>query len=282
MRNLAGGDGRNSIQLTYTIGSTFLSLAYTGDKVQEVTPVFDEQQAIVARAAYSDLVLPKTRIVLSAAATDIFRLPDATSAGNSPRSITLANPPELDVDDNSSKLVSISVQDAASVTAFNGESALQVGSVLVQGGAYRYVVSLRNLTTSAHRFSGWYTEGSWMLTGQPRLWSGSTASFRGPELNTAKAPLLTGGALELGARYSFLTLDDLNADMAVAHPPAFGGTQRVATAGLNWYVNSSVKLSLQLQDVRIKRTSSLFVSAGALPSLNQEFKTIAVRTQFAL
>lgn len=282
MRNLAGGDGRDSIQVIYARGPTFLSLAYTGDKVQEVAPAFDEQQAIVARAAYSDLVFSKLRLVFSAAATDIFRLPDATPARNSLRPITLSNPPEIDVDDNSSKLVSLSLPDAASVTAFNGESALQFGNFLAQGGVFRYVVNLRNAAIDAHQFSGWYAETSWMLTGQPRTWSGSTASFRGPELMPGKAHLLAGGALELAARYSVLALDDVSGENAGTVPSAIGGTQRVATAGLNWYVNSSVKLSLQLQDVHITRANSLSASSSAAPNLNQEFQTVAIRAQFAL
>ena len=49
------------------------SLAYTGDKVQ-ATGAFDEQQAVVARVAYSPIANADWRWVVSTAGTDVFKV----------------------------------------------------------------------------------------------------------------------------------------------------------------------------------------------------------------
>src|ERR1700761_1202122 len=99
-RNMAGGDGRDSIELLYVGDNLYGSLAYTGDKVQ-ATGVFDEQQAVVGRVAYSPVANADWRWLMSLAATDVFRPGDTTSALNSARAFSIKNLSELNVDDNS-------------------------------------------------------------------------------------------------------------------------------------------------------------------------------------
>ena len=84
-RNMAGGDGRDSIELLYVGDRLFGSLAYTGDKVQETTLLSDEQQALVGRIAYSPIVTSDWRWVVSLAGTDVFRPGDSNGSLASPR-----------------------------------------------------------------------------------------------------------------------------------------------------------------------------------------------------
>src|SRR6201996_1858907 len=93
-RNMAGGDGRDSIEALYVSDNLYASLAYTGDKVQETTLLNDEQQAVVGRVAYSPIANADWRWLVSLAATDVFRPGDSTSTLNSARPFALSNPPE--------------------------------------------------------------------------------------------------------------------------------------------------------------------------------------------
>ncbi len=71
---------------------------------------------------------------------------------------------------------------------------------------------------------GWYVLGSWLLTGQSRVYSGGNVTN----------PKASGkyGAVELLARYSRIDLDD--AGIA-------GGSETNWTLGANWYLNSYLK-----------------------------------------
>lgn len=82
-------------------------------------------------------------------------------------------------------------------------------------------------------FAGWYTQASWMLTGEHRAYDADKGLFKGI---VPMSPVGTGGygAWEITARYSVLDLNDLNIS---------GGRERNATLGLGWYANNYVRLS---------------------------------------
>jgi phosphate-selective porin OprO/OprP len=77
----------------------------------------------------------------------------------------------------------------------------------------------------AYKARGFYTFGSWVLTGESRSYSGGNVSDVKP-----KGPW---GAVELLVRYSRLDLDD---------GPTLGGTEHDWTLGANWYVTKYLKL----------------------------------------
>src|SRR6185437_9892671 len=163
-RNMAGGDGRDSIELLYQGENLYGSFAYTGDKVQETTLLADEQQAVVGRVAYSPVANADWRWLVSVAATDVFRPGDSNSALNSPRPFSLSNPPELNVDDNSTKLVSVSNANVTDAWDWNLESAVTYQNFLAQAGYFKYGIDQRGVTANRGQgFNGWYAEGSWVL-----------------------------------------------------------------------------------------------------------------------
>jgi Phosphate-selective porin len=71
---------------------------------------------------------------------------------------------------------------------------------------------------------GWYLSGSWLVTGESRVYSGGNVANPRPE---GKA-----GAVELLARYSHIDLDS---------DGIAGGRESNWTVGANWYVGRHLK-----------------------------------------
>jgi phosphate-selective porin OprO/OprP len=88
------------------------------------------------------------------------------------------------------------------------------------------------LDTDDPFLSGWYLFGSWLVTGEHRLFKADEAAFAGVK---PKANFMQGGpgAIELGLRYSSLDLDDQGAT---------GGELGDVTAGINWYLNHNARV----------------------------------------
>ena len=126
----------------------------------------------------------------------------------------------------------------------------------------------------ADHFSGWYVQGTWLLTGEERLYNAGTGAFTPPQVTT---PLNfekgNWGALELAARYSDLDLNDHVNDTAnvtianAAGAPAGthtydfyntvrGGDQRILTLGLNWYPNNVVRFALNYELIQNSKLQS--------------------------
>ncbi|MES2255999.1 MAG: porin [Pseudomonadota bacterium] len=282
-RNMAGGDGRDSIEFLYVGDRLYGSLAYTGDKVQETTLLSDEQQAVVARVAYSPVVNSDWRWLVSLTGTDVFRPGDSNGALNSPRPFSFSNPPEVNIDDNSTKLVSVSDTNVTDAWAWNLESAVTYQNFLAQAGYFKYGIDQRGVTTlRGQGFDGWYVEGSWVLSGESRGYSAANAAFTNPKPRVNFSPDGGGwGAFELAARYSTLDLNDNAGAIGGALPAGGvrGGEQRIGTVGLNWYPNPVLKFTLQAQNVQASRIGTLGTTANA--NIGQNFNTIALRSQLA-
>ncbi len=109
---------------------------------------------------------------------------------------------------------------------------------------------------SNNNFTAWYVQGSWILTGESKGYNPATGAFTPPK--PAKPFSFNGdgwGALELAARYSDLNLNshandgsNVVTDWTGASTKTYtyyntvrGGDQRIATVGLNWYPNNSVR-----------------------------------------
>ena len=58
-----------------------------------------------------------------------------------------------------------------------------------------------------------------------------------------------------------------------------GGTQNIATLGVNWYVNPVVKFTLQGQDITVHRLGMLGTPAIADTEVGQHFQAVALRSQ---
>ncbi|HVN69525.1 MAG TPA: porin [Candidatus Binatia bacterium] len=288
-RSLAAGDGRDGIGVIYAGESLFASFAYTGGKAADTSLFFDEQQAVVGRVSdvfYSD---QDWKLLLSGAGTYVFHGGDATAGAGSAQNITLQDPPELTIDDNSNKLVSTGAINTKSAWNYGIEGAAEWRSVYSQAGYFGYGLQQRAVGAPTLDFNGWYAQASWIITGESRPYNAANGSFSNPK---PRIPFsLDGwglGAWEIAARYSDLDLNDHAGVLGSAVPAGGirGGDQRIFTAALNWYPNGALKFSLQWQDDQISRIGTIPAGFGHgtlnNAEVGQNFTTFAFRSQIAL
>ncbi|GAA0536928.1 phosphate-selective porin OprO/OprP [Rhizomicrobium palustre] len=285
-RNIAGGDGRNTISATYSADKLFAQITYTGNKIQD-SGAFDEQQAVTGRLAGLPFSNDSTKLLLSAAGSYVFKVADAAAGQGAARTITLNAPPEITVDNTGTKFVTSGSLNAERVWQYGLEAAAEWQSLYTQAGYFRYGVDLR-ANAGAYGFGGWYGQASYLLTGESRPYSAATASFGNPK---PRIPFsLSGGgwgAWEVAARYSDLDLND-HAGMKGAALPTGGlrgGEQKAWTLGVNWYPNQALKFEAQYQNVGIDRLGTI-PAAGTKPAVNNAFvgqslNIIALRSQIA-
>ena len=263
-RSIAGGSGREGVEI-FAQGKRYLvSLALTGGRTTDAAS-FDEQQGLVGRAAWLAVDDDDAKWLLNADVTHVFKLGDAAPGQASPNRVQLSAGPELSVD--ASRTVDTGLLDARHVTEFGMETALNLGRLFGQGGWFHYTVEDRGAAPNAG-FQGWYAMATWSLSGESRLYDPATASFHGL---APAAPLGKDGfgAWELAARYSAMNLDYLpGAVGGVA-----GGKQAVWSVGLNWYPNQTVRFLLDYDNIR--------VSHGHVPSSDISADAIGLRSQIA-
>lgn len=286
VRAIASGDGRTAVALLANGDAWTASAALSGNVIG--TSSFDEQSAFVGRLTYAPFrrdnavvhLGVNTSIVINPAAT----APDV--AGTAPTTIRLRDRPENRVD--GTRLVDTGNIDADSLTAIGGEFGAQWKNLYLQTEYFDINVD-RKGPLSNPDFSGWYAQGSWIITGESRRYTAGAFDAPRPAspFDLSKG---TWGAWELGLRYSKL---DLNyhqgaAGTAQAADAIRGGEQEIWTVGLNWYVNNVLRFQAAFQDVSVDRlspggtafgTGALTPPAGA--QIGQDFQIYSLRTQYA-
>ncbi len=351
-RNIAGGDGRDSITILYAAPSVFGSVSYTGNKVSDgakalaaagasAAPNYDEQEAVVGRLSWLPVNTPDAHWLVGVNGTYVIKTPDLVAGGlanasTNPingatpgvvgNSISLSDPPEFTFDSNGYNLISTGALNARHLSQWGVETAGNWGSLYGQAGyygfnversqvAYATTAGTQTVTPSDDNFSAWYVQGSWILTGEERLYNPATGAFTNPKVaqpfNINKG---TWGAFELAARYSDTDLNDhvndtasvqvANAAGAAAGTRTYdfyntvrGGDQRVTTIGLNWFPNNVIKFALNyeyIQNSKLQSGSSPNPLTGvnlattgatiAPPTVNggQNLSAVALRAQLAL
>jgi phosphate-selective porin OprO/OprP len=290
-RNIAGSDGRDGTTVFAYDDNYFVAASYTGDLVQDQSSVtniitapkaagvFDEQQAFVGRAAYRFKLADDVNLALGADTTYVFKLPDVAAGAGSPNTVDLRERPELNVDDNSVRLIDSGAIAATKLSEWGVEAAGNWHNLYAQGGYFNFDVTRRASTLPDPSFDGWYVQGSWVLTGESKTYNPSTGSYTIPKPNS---PLSFdhsgGGAWELATRYSVLDLDD-NAGSAGLKTPVGGirgGEQKIWTVGVNWYPNSAIRFVLDYQHTDVSRLSATGGDAGA------KLDDVSLRAQLSL
>ena len=122
----------------------------------------------------------------------------------------------------------------------------------------------------------------------------SSAAFQGPRPRNPFDGQGGRGALELALRYSLMDLND-GAGLAGTETPlggVRGGEQTTLAAGLNWYLNSNLKLMFNYMHVDVDRLNPAwagnpapFGPAPATPPIGvevgQDLDIFALRSQFS-
>jgi phosphate-selective porin OprO/OprP len=246
------------------------------------SPGFAEQMGGVGRVAYQ-VVQDKNYSIHLGADAEFLIMPTGA------KTLTLSDRPELRIDPTSI-LSTGGIANVANAQVYSGEAAAGYGSLYVQGEYFWYDVD-RNLGLPSTRFSGWYAEGSWTITGEGRKYNPVAGAYSGivPDrpFSLAKGD---PGAWEIAARYSHINLNDL---FTVGVPVALtngvaGGEQNIYTVGLNWYLNRNVRIMVNyLHGTIAKNTGAAIAAAPPLPAfpvgtdIGAKFDALAMRTQIA-
>lgn len=274
-RLLAGAEKRIALQ-AQTVGKRWiLTGALTGGKAGD-GQTFDEQLSYLGRFAGVPLK-GDGWLVHAGVNASVIATPAQTTAVTGAYNVTLGERPELRVD--GAQLVSTGAIDAQNARHYGLELAAQKRNLLIQSEYFDYQVDRRNAAAgvSDPKFSGWYVQGGWVLTGEARKYNTSNFAFDAPAVARPFEPG-TGkwGAWELVTRYSVLDLNH-HENAALAADRVRGGEQTIWTAGLNWFPNSVAKFSLHYLDVDIDRLDP----AGGLVPLSQSYQAVNFRSQFA-
>ncbi|HVM99963.1 MAG TPA: porin [Caulobacteraceae bacterium] len=303
-RGLAAGDTRIGAGVFGYDNGWFVSADVTGRTIGVVntgtvitsTPgavgaaqTFGDQIGVVARGVVTPFHGPDWRVNVGVHGSYVDR-PGNTggpaASGLIPASafgVRLRDTPELRVD--GTQFIDTGSIPTHNAGTIGGEIAAQKGPLFAEA-EYESLHVSRADGIASPSFSGWYVEGSWLLTGESRLYNASTAAFDGP---TVKHPFSLAdhgpGAWELAFRYS-----DANLNFDPGAPGSSpladsirGGDQKVWSVGLNWYPNQVFHFMLDYDHVEIDRLSpnaAVFATpVGA--QIGQTYDVVAVRSQAA-
>jgi phosphate-selective porin OprO and OprP len=302
-RGLAAGDTRTAAQIFANGPHWLASAAVTGRTIgvintgtaSAVPQTFSDQLGFVGRLTYDPFYGPDWMVHLGVHGSYVARPADAsgpTTAGPTALAssvIGLSNTPEFRVD--ATKFVNTGNIDAHSADTIGAEFAFQKKNFLLEAEYEDFGVD-RSDGQASPNFDGYYVEGLWTITGEPRRYNAQSAGFDGPAVAHPFSPK-DGyyGAFELGLRYSDL---DLNYKPGAAGTlqtgsSIRGGDEQNFTAGLNWYPNNIVRFMFDYQHVRIDRLSPATSATAASTiwlapigaQIGQSYNVFEMRSQLA-
>jgi phosphate-selective porin OprO and OprP len=303
-RNVAAGDSRSAIQIfgngLWGDGDAgiatrwFASGAITGNTVGTINSTGgataqpqDEQTAIIGRFAVAPFNSTNWQAHFGINGQYVTQPNDAGAAANPRYPVQLRDRPELRLD--ATRLVDTGAIDARHVTVLGGEAGLTVQNFMLESEYFSYRIDRRNATNatvfaSNPNFSGWYVQGAWVLTGEPRPYNPAEARFDAPKMAYNFNPAAgTWGTWELVGRYSDLDLNYHDCGAGHAIPAAGvscfdavrGGEQKISTIGVNWYLNPDIRFMLDYQFVDVNRFNAAGLQVG------QKYNALALRSQLA-
>jgi len=291
-RALGGADGRIGFAVKASGARWMSSLALTTRTVNDAE-VFDVQAAAVARAGFLVATSSDYNLHLGASGTYVFS-PADQGQGTAPRHpLRFRDRPEIRVD--SARLIDTGSFDAENANVYGVEFGGNWKSLYLQGEHFWYEVARRaSANLPDPDFTGYYLQGSWMLTGESRRYNATTGSFQNPRPMVPFSGNGGFGAWELAARYSRMNLNfNEGLEGAAATPDSVrGGDQQVWTLGVNWFPNPNVKVMLNYLLIDVDRLNPAgpgntqpFGAAPNTPPLGvqigQDLDVFALRTQFS-
>jgi len=292
-RSMGGADSRFGFAVKANGARWMSSLALTSRTVND-PEVFDPQSALVGRAGGLVATSSDYNVHVGGSATFVLHTPDQGSSAAAPRrSIRFRDRPEIRVD--SVRLIDTGVIDAEGASVIGAEFGANWKNFYLQGEHFWFDVERSAASTLPDpSFTGYYLQGSWVITGESRRYNPVTGSFQIPR---AKTPFASGGGIgawEVAARYSRMNLNFEEGLAGTAAVPGSvrGGDQNVITLGVNWYVNNNFKVMMNYLLIDVDRLNPAgpgnltpFGAAPATPPLGvqigQDLDVIALRTQFA-
>ena len=281
-RGLDADDGRESVGFIGNGAWWNASLFLTGDTygkgalIAPQTTYGGGQEAVVGRAAIAPFYDPVTNfnVHLGGNFGYVIHPQEATSTaspGVTTYGITFSDRPELRVDNVT--FLNTGAINATSAYSAGIEGAASWGPLMVEGENFWYGVDRNNPAVGVDnpKFSGWYVEGSWVMTGEFHTYNMATASYMRPSPDHPFNPANGDwGAWEIAGRYSDTDLQ-YGIGSAIAGDHVFGGIQKIWSAGINFYPNDVLKFMFDFQHVNVDNIGALGVDG--------QYDTVEVRTQ---
>ncbi|MDX2277166.1 MAG: porin [Hyphomonadaceae bacterium] len=291
VRSAFGGDGRNAFGIYGNGDRLSASLVLTGgllsngdvgssDSTYQSGSVNDEGWGYVARLAALPLRGPESNLHVGVNYSSLVQLGDAPIGQNA---IRLRDRPELRVDSqgssagspSSARLIDTGSLSAESAQAYGLELAGQWGRLFL-ASEWSQIDVERPGSVADPSFTGYYVQAAYAITGERRTWNAANGGYAGLRpTNNFDPQQDKWGAWEIAARYSVLDLNDNEGSFGLPTPSGGvrGGEQTISTLGLNWYLNPTIRLLLDLQNVEIDRLNSSGAQVG------QDYQAVALRTQ---
>jgi phosphate-selective porin OprO/OprP len=296
-RNVAAGDSRSALQVAgngvFGEGDTglaarwFVSTAVTGNTVGTFnsaassfnTQPFGEQTAWIGRLAIAPFMSNDWQAHFGVNYQYVFAPNDATGLGTTGTRypVQLRDRPELRLD--GARLIDTGAIDSRHVSVLGGEAGVTIQNFLLEGEYFKWDITRRQSAATPlgdPKFSGWYVQGVWVLTGEPRPYNPAEARFDAPKMAYNFNPAAgTWGTWELAARYSDTDLNWRSGAFGVAKTAEGirGGEQKITTVGVNWYLNPDIRFMLDYQHVDVDRLNA----AGA--QIGQTYNALTLRSQ---
>jgi len=291
-----GSDSRRGVEATFQKsgllyeGDNFvLTGAYTGSSTTTADGT-DEGTQILGRTAFRLWSDGVSNIQIGADGAKILQ-PTGVGPGGA-KTVQLRDRPEFRSD--GTRLVDSGAIPAEGGWLYGFEGGANFKNFYVAGEYYKFGVD-RDLgcfpvatcprTAADPEFTGWYAEGSWVLTGQPKTYSAKSNSNQvgvwGSPTVIRPFSIKDGGwgVFELTGRYSVLDLNFREGAAGTAIDTAGGsirgGEQTIWTVGLNWYMNANIRMMFNYLNIDVDRMNAAGLRAG------QELDAVAGRLQFA-
>ena len=287
-RSLGGADGRLGLGIRRSGARWMGALTLTSRTVADAE-AFDTQRALVGRVGGLVATGESYNVHLGASGTWVIDPvdsgPDTTGARHA---IRFRAQPELRVD--STRLIDTGPIDAKHAHAVGIEFGASWRNLFVQAERFDFGIDRANPALRNPGFSGWYAEGSWILTGESRRYNPAAAAFQNPRPFVPVSRNGGFGAWELALRYSETDLDFLAGTEGLATPVdgVRGGMQRIWTVGVNWYLNANTRLMFNYLNIDVDRLNPSPTAFGAAPAspppgarIGQQLDAYALRMQYA-
>ena len=209
------------------------------------------------------------------------------SAGSTgAHSLSLQDQPEIQVDGNA--LVDTGLLPARGGALWGIEATGNLRNVYFAAEYYEFGIERDTACSGCviaddPEFSGWYVEGSWMLTGETKTYQANAlnngmATFANPHVRRPFTFDGRGwGAWEVAARYSDLDLDWRPGALGTPCPVAGcvrGGAQSIFALGLNWYLSNNFRVLFDYMFIHLDKLSA----SGA--QIGQDVNVVGTRFQF--
>lgn len=295
-----GGDNsRKGVEVTYQKenllwdGDNFLiSSALTGNRTTGLggcagaghsggTSVDDECTQLLGRMAYRLWSDGTSNVQIGMSAAQILSL-QGTSPGTD-RTLQFRERPEVRVSGDRFVDTGAIPVDGGNLIGF--EAGMNFENFYLAGEYYEFELDRDTSAVAGANpeFSGWYVEGEWIFTGENKRYvaagtNNNIAVWRGPSVTS---PWSLGGGLgawSISARYSNLDLNWNEGSSGVACTQFVqcvrGGEQNIVNIGLNWYLNSNLKLMTEYAMIDIDRDTY------GVTSLDADFDIVQGRMQF--